>query len=185
MKKFLAITLLSLVVILGAGVFGSAQALTIDPALGDSGWFTWDDGLGSTGDHLLFHSGDYAGFMVGDPYLEITVSTDSYIDEITVKDCCLVGDAFDLLVDGTVVPWTTSGFTGPGGLFEASALDVFLSAGTHTIDLIVTADCCGTGAAEWSVSGVTETETVPEPGTLLLLGAGFTGLAFVRRRIKG
>ena len=160
MKKFI----ISAVLMLFAT---SSQALVVDPATGGSGDFFWSGGLGAS---VTFG---------GDDTLDITLAEDSIISLFAVDDCCVVGDAFGLVIDGSAATWSTSGFTGTGGLYAATAADIFLAAGSHTFDLTVTADCCGAGQGYWSMSAAT---AVPEPTTLALLSLGLLGFGFTRRK---
>ena len=163
MKLFLR----TFVAILAMAFASTAFAVTIDPDTGGSGDFTWDDGLGDTADFPAFGT---------DPVLDITVSRDSFID-FSVLDCCITGDAFALVLDGSVVAWDTEGTTGPGGLFEGAAT-IFLSAGAHTIDLLITADCCGAGFGTWEASAA----RVPVPASLPLLLIALGSVAYIRRK---
>jgi len=174
----------------------SAQALmVVDPDTGGSGITWWFDGAGSSHTFTDFTVGNSVDAAdVGADALEITVAHDSLID-FSVLDCCDVGDEFALVLDGSTVAWTTQGFTGVdfGGrtnMFEATVLGLFLSAGSHTLDLLTTAqaptpgsasgqDNTDIGSGDWSVSAAT---VVPLPAGLVLLLSALGGLGFVARR---
>ena len=163
MKLFLR----TFVAVLAMAFASTAYAVTIDPDTGGSGTFRWDGGLGDSVEFPTFGADDT---------LDITVSQDSFID-FSVLDCCVVGDAFALVVDGSVVAWDSDGFTGPGGLYEGAAT-IFLSAGAHTIDLLITADCCGAGFGTWEASAA----RVPVPASLPLLLIALGSVAYIRRK---
>jgi hypothetical protein len=151
---------------------GPAQALVIDPTTGGSGSFFWTDGVGD--------SVSFGIIPTGNDTLEITLAQDSTFSLFAVTDCCIVGDSFSLVVDGVQTNWSSFGPDGDGGLFEARRSDLFLSAGTHTIDLTVATAAPGfnTGSGFWSMSAA-----IPEPSSALLACAGALALrGFFRRR---
>ena len=119
--------------------------------LGSDMTWTLDDSLGGP------HSFDY---------LEITVASASLVSIFAVDDCCVGGDSLAAGCWGSVA-WTSSGYSGT--TFGAKVVDLFLTAGTHTLDLIVTADCCTEGAGSWAIGDIT---AVPEPSVVALMGLG-------------
>ncbi|MBI2381583.1 MAG: hypothetical protein HYV16_12610 [Gammaproteobacteria bacterium] len=153
-----------------ASLAGSAQALVIDPSTGAAGSGFWDEG---PGDYIAY---DFFGGP--DTTLFITLSGASTLD-IIVDDCCIAGDMFGVEIDGVLFSWTSEGFI--AGLYHAVLDDLMLSAGSHTIRLLVTADCCGSGGMSWFVS---EATAVPAPAGLAILSAGLFGLGGLRRRLR-
>jgi len=100
---------------------------------------------------------------------------------IRADDCCIAGDAFGLILDGSSTAWTTMDTTGSvfgPGLFHGEWTG-FIGAGIHDFSLEVTTDCCGSGGMEWAIS-----TAVPEPETYAMLLAGLGLLGFVARRRK-
>lgn len=85
--------------------------------------------------------------------------------------------SFFLIDDLTGLPlFDTTDPTGAGALFAFEIdgnglLSVYNAAGTNV-------------AVTWSVAAVENNNPVPEPSTLLLLGSGWLGAAFLRRRQK-
>jgi hypothetical protein len=124
--------------------------------------------------------GDTADFPAfgTDPTLEIAPLVDSFYD-VFVDDCCVIGDEFGLLVDGLLTPWTTAGGP-PSSLFHAEKIGLYLPAGLHTIDFLVTADCCGEGLGYWEIAP----GLAPEPSSIALLVAGLLGLGAIRLRSR-
>lgn len=113
---------------------------------------------------------------------------------ISVADCCIVGDVFEVLLDGVSL-----GITAPvpqgGPTLSTGSFTVFALPGLHSIDIwdfilsyIGSAHPFGGGvvpdimspaglSVSWSI------EPIPEPGTLILLGTGLLGLgASLRKR---
>ncbi len=177
MKK-ISIILCNLVFLLGFTVTVNSTVV-IDPSLGWSGTFDWDDGLGQI-DGIEFGS---------DIDWSVTVGSDSIMSVITATDDFVPGDEFALYFDGLEIPWTSES-TVSGGYFQGQFDDLFLTAGVHTFTLFVTSlapDPAGgtflSGAAQASFSAVrAASDPVPEPGTVLLMGAGLLGLVGYNRR---
>jgi hypothetical protein len=159
---------------------GQAQALMVDPVSGGSGEFYWDNGAG---DSVLFgpRPRPSSADPPGDDTLEILLTQNTVISLFAVTDCCVPGDSFLLIVDGSEVGWTEAGFTGDGGLFEAGRFNLALDAGLHFIDLTVSTTAPGfvSGSGAWSMS-----TAVPEPSSALLACVGALLLRSSLRRRK-
>ena len=148
----------------------SAQATSV--SLPSSGMGLWDYiGSGTLIDLSGIRSGDFSdSFSLAGP---TTVS-------IVADDCCLVGDAFGLILDGFSTTWTHTDLINSvngAGLFHGIYTGV-LGTGTHIFALEVTADCCGSGSMNWSVAAV------PEPETYAMFMAGLGLMGFIARRRK-
>lgn len=109
---------------------------------------------------------------------------------LLVVDCCLVGDMFEVFVNGSSIGSTSyadpnSGSSVSGGA-EAYWASTLVSKGFFTVgigDLItlsVTQLATGYTTGEGYIQSTTR--SVPEPGSVLLIASGLLGMAFVRRR---
>jgi hypothetical protein len=102
--------------------------------------------------------------------------------QVVADDCCIIGDAFGLILDGAATAWSFSDTVGSSygpGYFHGVYTGL-ISAGAHAFSLYVTQDCCGSGGMAWSAS----VTPVPEPETyaMLLVGLGLVGFMMRRRR---
>ena len=154
-------------------VAGPAHALVVDPITGGSGFFFWDEGVGDTVEFGV--PGD------SDPTLELLLTQDTTISLFAAFDLPVAGDEVALLVDGSQVNWSefTPSDEATGQLFSGRSIDLFLAAGDHTIDLLVTRTATGftSGAGQWELSAA-----VPEPSSALLACVGALVLRSAARR---
>ena len=174
--------LLGVVLAIAGGLTSAANAanVVINPTTGlDSRAidqeFIWSDGLGPIDSIAL----------VFDPYWELTVPTASHLGVLAL-DGFSSGDAFELVVNGTVKPWTSSFFDG-SGFFHGEYSDLTVSAGTTLFTLNVTALAPGftEGGAWLNFSPATPITSVPDTTTSLpLFALGLAGVALFRQRLS-
>ena len=102
MKKLIMICALASLFLLVNSPAETVASVTIDPALGWTGYFAWNDGLGQIDDISLVEF-DY-------DYVEtdwsITLPKPGYMTFVTAYEGYVVGDEFALYVDGVITPWT-------------------------------------------------------------------------------
>jgi len=104
---------------------------------------------------------------------------------VTVADCCIIGDYYDVLIDGVSIGSTPTVTTTSTQLSVGTFLD-FLAGGGHTIqmhDLGGPFDNQYPAGLSWSVATAPgSVATAPELSTWAMMGIGFAGLAFAGYR---
>ena len=171
MKKFIAALALT-----ALAPFASAASLDLPQPGISSGDFSWSGGLGADVDFRAGTSGPYI-------YDDLRVQGFSGI-VFQVEDDYVRGDEFGLVLDGVSKAWDAT-WTNPDGYFSAIDLEL-LSAGPHTLDLIVTADCCGSGAGHWKLVSSPVFPgaggEVPLPAAAWFFLSAIGGLGLIKRR---
>lgn len=140
-----------------------------------------------------FAPGGTAGGGIGGPLAFVSPGP-GYLT-ITITDCCLVGDVFEAVLNGTSLGY--SPFVPIGG--PTNSVGVFtvhgVVAGGYSLDIwditlsyLGEASPFGGGTVprDFSPAGlsVLVEHNVPEPATYLLSGLGMLGLAVLRRRAQ-
>ena len=170
MRK-MAIAALAAVSVIAVAAPASA-AVVINPATGASGSFSWDGGLGSI---------DEIDGAAESTFSVLAGAGDKI--SVTLNDCCVVGDEFELILNGFAV--TPTSVTTPGGLFSYTFTDVALAGGVNIFGINLTALAPGftSGGASYSFSALTA-GGIPEPTTwaMMILGLGGVGASMRRRK---
>jgi hypothetical protein len=154
---------------------GSALA---GPIVVDAGWYGFC--FGGAGSPATDGCQNQGIGTSGNP----TTFTAARSVEFRVTDAFDYGDTFRVNIDGidyfTSPAPTVAGVTSdPDAAFadpDYSKIAVLLAPGDHTVNIFMVDSPWGGGGA------YLQAVSVPEPGSLALLGAGLAGLAFLRRR---
>lgn len=155
----------------------AGPSVVLDPDASWIGYFAWNDGLGPMDDIEV----DGSPYDWVETQWEITVAQDALIDLVTIDNDFIPGDEFDLYVDGVKVDWDVVIPSSATEFFHGEVSDLLLTAGTHTIYIVVTALAPNwiDGAAHAEFSAVTY---IPAPGAILLGSIGVGLVGWLRRK---
>lgn len=173
-----------------AVVPGARAAVIDDPAAGGSSGFGWEE-AGSITRIEDLGAGDGVSGEAGTTAWSITLLAAGFLDVTVGNVYNRPPTTFDLLVDGLVVPWTTSLVT-PEVVsrdeqgnpieyihyFDGSLVDLRLEAGTHLFTLAPSLSNTDGNTGTITFGGVS---AVPAPATLVLL---LTALGAAATRLR-
>ena len=112
------------------------------------------------------------------PLIDFTVPfTTKYA--VTVADCCIIGDYYDVLVDGILIGTTPVVTNGVSTQLSVGTFFDVLAAGGHQIQMH---DEGGPFNGQYPAGLSWSVATVPELSTWAMMGVGFAGLAFAGYR---
>ncbi len=96
----------------------------------------------------------------------------------------LDGGTFSLLLDGILLDTFSVGSIVAGTVQRGELdFDAFVSAGQHTIDILITRDAAECRSLTQYIDDISIVPA-PEPATMLLLGLGLAGVAVARKRFR-
>jgi hypothetical protein len=188
MKKLSLVLLF--VVGLSVGSAGMIQAtpITVD----NTRWYTFFAGLAGSSNAFAVGASNAFGDNPGDPPWTYTAATAT---EVKITDTATVGDIFRLYDFGAFIGDTsTVANDGTGTNHNDPNLDYadpilshgsfVLAAGSHSLTIEIIQNALPPNNEAIGYFRVDAVSSVPEPGTMLLLGSGVLGLVALRRKLK-